>query len=487
MPGRCRACDAEVATEARFCARCGVAVAASCATCGAAVSGGSRFCRSCGAPVDAAGGADIGELRTVTVLFADMSGSVATFHRQDAESTTDQVNSVLAAMVGAVTEHGGTVDRFLGDGLLALFGAPEAHEDDPIRAVAAALELCQRVAATGAAATCGLNTGPVYVGRVGSAVHSESTVIGPGVNLAARLQGQADRGEVLLAAETARHCRGVFELAERTVQVKGIPEPVTAYAATRRAGEPLARRVRGEHGAPTIGRDDELAALDRVMGELVGGRGGAVLVIGEAGLGKSRLVAETRQRAGGNAIVLEGRCAELGASPFRPFADAIRGHLRWDPSTPIETRIADVARLGMLADPDDVVVALALRSLLGLGADDDASWAALPPPQRQREIFRAVRLLLRALTAEAPVLLVVEDVHWADPASVALTAELFSTVADVPLLVLCAYRPVRDHAAWTLSAEADSRCPDRVTRLALRELDSGDCQAIAHALLGVSD
>ncbi|HEX4906417.1 MAG TPA: AAA family ATPase [Acidimicrobiales bacterium] len=487
MGRRCPACDVEVAAEARYCEQCGSSVGRSCASCGADLGVRARFCSSCGASVGIDGGDDAGELRTVTVLFADMSGSVAAFHGQDAEATTEQVNSVLEAMAGAVMEHGGSVDRFLGDGLLALFGAPEAHEDDPVRAVAAALELCRRVADTGAAATCGLNTGPVYVGRVGSESHSESTVIGPVVNLAARLQGQADRGEVLVAAETARHCRGVFDLAERTLQVKGISEPVTAYAVAPLMGEPLARRPRGDHGAPTIGRDDELAVLDRVMGDLGGGRGAVVLVTGEAGLGKSRLVAEALRRASEETMVLEGRCAELGASPFRPFADAIRGHLGWDPSTPTDVRVADVARLARTADPDDVVVTSALRSLLGLDVDDDPAWTALPPAQRQREVFRAVRLLVAALANETPVVLVVEDVHWADPASVALTAELFSTANDVPLVVLCAYRPARDLPAWTLSAEAHERCPGRVTRVALRELASQSCEAIAHAMLGGAD
>ena len=419
----------------------------------------------------------------MSVLFADMSGSVATFHGSDPESAADRVNEVLAAMVQSVTDHGGTVDRFLGDGLLALFGAREAHEDDPVRAVTAAVDLTRQVAALGVSATAGVNTGPVYVGQVGSARHAETTAMGPVVNLAARLQGQAGPGEVIVAAEAARHCGGAFHLVERALTIKGIPGPVTAYAVAGEKARPV-RRLRPNR-ARTIGREDELRRLDDAAAALGRGSGGAVLVVGEAGLGKSRLVAEVVERVAATASVLEGRCFESAAAALQPFADAIHGFLGWDPATPDDDRAADIERLASAVDGRDRSLAPALAAATGVRVDhEDGWWAELPSVQRQREMFRAVRLLIDGLGRQQPVVLVLEDLHWADVASIELTVDLLAVAAERPVLVVCAYRPAPEHPVAALAAQAELRCP-RTTQLVLRELDDGACAAIAAEVLGV--
>jgi class 3 adenylate cyclase/tetratricopeptide (TPR) repeat protein len=476
-----------VPSEAKFCDRCGSAIEARCERCGHPLRPGARFCSECGGPVQGASPSPpaIGELRTVSVLFADMAGSVATFHATDAESATDRVNQILEAMVAAVADHGGTVDRFLGDGLLALFGATEAREDDPVRAVRAALDLCHRVADLDAAATAGINTGGVYVGEIGSASHRETTAIGPVVNLAARLQGQATAGEVMVSAATARLCGERFDLEPRRLAIKGIPDPVDAFLVTGEATGPTRGRGAGVGGQiSVVGRDDELGRLGAAMEHLRDGQGSVALLVGDAGLGKSTLVEEALRQLPPDVTVLEGRCLESGTAAFHPFVDALRGHLTWGPSTVPAERAADVSRMVALADADEVA-AHALANLLGAGEERSSPvWAQLPPLQRQRETFRAVRLLLQGMLGDGPVVLVLEDLHWADGASLALVGELLPLPNEHPLAVVCTLRPLRDHPSWMLAAEADARCPTRTVQIVLTELDEGVCEALVADLLG---
>jgi predicted ATPase len=391
-----------------------------------------------------------------------MTGSVAASVGRDPETVTERVNEVLEAMAEAVLDGGGIVNRYLGDGMLALFGARDARESDPTKAVEAAKRICRRVAALGGAATAGINTGPVYIGRVGSERHSEVTAMGPVVNLAARLQGKAGPGEVLVSAETARLVGGAFELEERSLTVKGIDQPVHAYAVLADVARPE-RRV-GVRRSRLIGRDREVARLRRAIEELAGARGSVIAVVGEAGLGKSRLVSEALNEVPGAALVLEGRCIESGAAPYHPFRDALQQH------------DFDLELLDGLAR---TAIAVAIR---GDADYSDARWDELPPAQRQRETRRALVAVIQAVSAR-PVILVLEDLHWADPPSIAATADLFDVAGRQPLLVLCTYRPWREHPCWTLAAEATQRYPSGADMLALRELTAESCQQIAASLL----
>jgi class 3 adenylate cyclase/DNA-binding SARP family transcriptional activator len=235
-----------------------------------------------------------GENRLVTVLFADMSRSVETMRELHPEDAAALVNRLFGVMVDAVLKYEGQVDRFLGDGVLAVFGMLQAHEDDAERAIRAALEIREAVRKLGLEVTAGINTGAVYVGAVGPERHQERTVIGPVVNLASRLQEQARPGQLLVGETTHYQSRRAFEFASLSLALQGFPEPVRAYAVA--GALPRAEKARGIEGlrAELIGRERELALLQEALTAVESGQGRMVSLIGEAGVGKSRLVAELR-------------------------------------------------------------------------------------------------------------------------------------------------------------------------------------------------
>ncbi|MFP5330918.1 MAG: adenylate/guanylate cyclase domain-containing protein, partial [Acidimicrobiia bacterium] len=211
----------------------------SCQACGQDSTADARFCAQCGARLDGVGVPVVpvearstvmsqlrGEERLVTVVFADMTESVRRTTGLTPEAATDLVNPLLETMVELMHRYGGRIDRFLGDGVLAVFGVPAAHEDDPYRAVRAALDLRDRAADMGLAVTAGVNTGRVYFGPVGSDLHEELTVMGPVVNLAARFQGAAAANEIVLGKDTATHLTAAFDLTPVTLTIKGMAAPV---------------------------------------------------------------------------------------------------------------------------------------------------------------------------------------------------------------------------------------------------------------------
>src|SRR5437016_632930 len=246
-----------------------------------------------------------GERRIVTMLFCDVVGSTAMAERLDPEAWTDIMNEVFEQLIAPIDRYEGTTARLMGDAIFALFGAPIAHEDDPQRAVSAGLEI---VAAMGAYrekhvadpdrelnVRVGINTGPVVVGEVGSDLRVEYTAMGDAVNVAARMEQTAEPGTVQITADTARLVSVSFDLGPpRDVEVKGKAQPVAAHLVLGRKARSVPGRGADAHAAPLVGRDGEMEALRRVVDETIDGRGQMVALIGEAGLGKSRLIEETR-------------------------------------------------------------------------------------------------------------------------------------------------------------------------------------------------
>jgi class 3 adenylate cyclase len=304
-----------------------------------------------------------GEERLVTVVFADLTESVRRTSELSPEEATELVNPLLEAMVELMVRHGGRIDRFLGDGVLAVFGVPATHEDDPIRAVRAAIALRERAHSLDLSVSAGINTGRVYFGPVGSSLHEELTVMGPTVNLAARLQSAAGGDVVLVGEATEAHVRNAFHLARVTLMVKGLDEPVTGYRAESVVDHP--DKVRGIEGlrAGLVGRDTELGILHRSLD----GGGQTIFVVGEAGLGKTRLVSELNTLVaarGGN--WLEGRCLELTSHvPYAPFIDLLHRHLRTSGSDTLEGALTQSVRAGSLDEERVTQISPYLRELLG--------------------------------------------------------------------------------------------------------------------------
>ena len=324
---KCPNCQHENPPEAAFCMRCGTKLSLACANCGTSLPAGARFCMSCGQPVSVSTPADdarltrlvaatpaplaekmhaahlAGERKVVTALFADVVGSTALAEHMDAEDWTLIMNRAFDLISQAIHRYEGTIARLMGDAILAFFGAPVTHEDDPARAARAALDLlaavhefareARRDYGIEFAMRVGLNTGPVVVGEVGSDLKYEYTAMGDAVNLAARMQSAARPMAVLISENTHRFVAPAFECVDLgEIEVKGKSEPVRVYEVVGVKTEP--GRLRGLAGleSPMVGRDAELSALLQLSAAAQAGLGRAALVIGEPGLGKTRLIAE---------------------------------------------------------------------------------------------------------------------------------------------------------------------------------------------------
>jgi class 3 adenylate cyclase len=387
----------------------------SCPSCQARVAPGQRFCSQCGsalAPADAA----VGERRFATFLFADVAQSTAIAERLDPEDWTAIMNGAFAFMNAAVSRYGGTVSRLMGDAVLALFGAPQAHEDDAERAVRAGLEIQQsaRVYAQTVrrrwgvefALRVGINTGTAVLAVVGDAIRNEYTAMGDAANVAARLQSSAEPGTVLISADTQRLVAGLFDFNARgAIEVKGKQTPVDSFEVVGVRAAP--GRTRGLEGVSSalVGRERELAVLRERLVALERGRGAVVVIVGEAGLGKSRLVAELRRLRDAapepGIAWYEARAISYGQSipyfPWRQLARQMIGAGEMDDPTTMRDKLAAfVERLGLGG------AGLPFYETL-LAIDDEASrseLAGVPGDTVVEGVAGAVMNALRALMHE---------------------------------------------------------------------------------------
>lgn len=462
-----------------------------CPSCDTETAPGSRFCNHCGAPLPVAAPSQ-DETRLVTVLFADMSGSVGATEGLDPETAVERVNEALEIMSTEVIAHGGRVDRYLGDGVLALFGAPRASEDDPQRAIAAALAMVARVRARGCDLTVGINTGETYIGRVGSDAHRERTVMGPVVNLAARLQGSCAPGEIVAGESTWRLTRRAFEFEPREVAIKGLGEPVSAYRVIR--ARPRPEQARGLEGlrAELVGRELELDRLTEALDRAHEGEGRAVTVVGEAGVGKTSLVAAVRRLAEARAddsLWLEGRCLESTASTrYAPFVDLLRQ--RFDPAgglacvDAVGEELATLADEGALAEDRIEDVLVPLLDLLSLPDPRVVAFGELPPHQVKSRTFLALLSYLSALASRRVLILLLDDLHWADSLTLELVPRLVQSLMESRALLLCVQRPSQEHASRHLVSLVARHAAGRHVDLQLLPLDHGAARRLVFELLG---
>lgn len=434
------------------------------------------------------------ERRDVTALFADLVGSTALGERLDPEELKLVVGDAVARMVTAVEAFGGTVKDLAGDGVLALFGAPVAHEDDAERAIRAGLRIIDDVGEFGREVAeawgidalnvrVGINTGPVITGAIGAGDRVEFGAMGDAVNVAARLQSHAEPGSVLIGETTHQAVRDRFTFTDgQAFDLKGKTEQVTAYAID---GPPDGTAARRDAGSPArmVGRDAEMARAKSSIEAVATGAGGAAFISGEPGIGKTRMVHELRRAFGavtpehGRSLWLEGRCVSYGGSmPYWPFRDLLRSWLGVGDDEPdLRVRVAlrrQVDRLsGMRAD--EAVPYLA--ALLGLApaAGEAERLEQLSPEALQYRTFEVVRSTLRHLAEDGPVAMVIEDLHWADATSVQLLEQVIADTEDAALLVVCTLRPERDHAAWRLKEDVARTFPHRFLEVTLEAL-SGD-------------
>jgi predicted ATPase/class 3 adenylate cyclase len=394
-----------------------------------------------------------GERKQVTVLFADVAGFTTLAEQLDPEIVHDMINRCFERITAEVHRFEGTINQYTGDGVMALFGAPIAHEDSPRRAVHAALGIQRAIRDVAQALQAerglslqmriGVHTGLVVVGKIGDDLRMDYTAVGDTTNLAARLQQMAQPGSVLISAATQQHVAGFFETrALGELQVKG-RAPVQTFEVLRPRGRRTRFDVAVERGlTPLVGRERELATLRERFREVKAGRGQVVGIAGEAGIGKSRLVLEFRRalaQAGEAVTWLEGHCISFGqASPFLPLIELLRENFQIDEVDGEPEIIAkveqDMRRMGELEASIP-----AIRSLLSVDPGDPAL-AAMEGAARRRHLFAALRALSLRGARLRPLVLVVEDLHWIDTSSEEFLTFMLDAVAGVPLLLLVTYR-----------------------------------------------
>lgn len=476
-----------------------------CPNCGTVNPQHNRFCNACGT---ALGGGPAGESarRVATVLFADMTGFTAMSESLDPEEVHEITNDFLRSLTACVHRYGGTVDKYIGDEIMALFGAPRAHEDDPERALATALEMLQSLRAVNERLAqrlpeprrlhAGINTGLVIAGRVGDTNRSEYTVLGDTVNLASRLCDLAEPGQVFVSESTYRHTRHVFGFKQlEPVRVKGKAEPVPLYELLGRRSRRESRRGLPGLRARLVGRDAELAQLSAAVERLEQGSGGLVTVTGPAGAGKTRLLGEARLAAARRRVKwAQAACASLGlGGSLGVWGDLVRQILgvgqtadRRSVSMRISTsmRIATTGTSVISLDELRGAEASLSRLLhLDLSAEERQRLGGPDEEALRRRLFMAVRDLIEAEAGRQPLALVLDDLHWCDSASLGLLSYVLESTARVPLLVVTAFRSDAEVRGDLEEAVARAAPPARVD-IELQPLSPGDSAALAAELIG---
>ena len=480
----CPRCHAENREGRRFCGECGQSFALPCPFCGFVNEGNEKFCGGCGAP--SVGSRDApqarfaspetytpkhlaekiltsksaleGERKQVTVLFADLKGSMELLADRDPEEARKILDPVLERMMEAVHRYEGTVNQVMGDGIMALFGAPLAHEDHAVRACYAALRMQESVRryadgvrrehAVAVHIRVGLNSGEVVVRAIGSDLRMDYTAVGQTTHLAARMEQLADPGSILLTTDTLALGEGFVEVTSLgPMAVKGLAAPLEVYELTGVSAVRSRLQAAAVRGLSRfVGRDAEIGHLHRALEQARQGQGQVAVVVGEAGVGKSRLVFELihSHRVEGWPV-LETRSVSYGkATSYLPVIDLLKGYFRiGDRDTHREIREKATGKILTLDRALEPTLP-ALLDLLDVPVDDH-QWQAFDPPQRRQRTLDAVKRLLLREAQVQPLLVVFEDLHWIDSETQALLDSLIESLPAVRLLLLVNYRPEYSH------------------------------------------
>jgi predicted ATPase/class 3 adenylate cyclase len=446
-----------------------------------------------------------GQRRSVTILFTDLTGFTELSARTDPEDLYDLMQQYLRVLINAVYRYEGMVDKLTGDGLMALFGAPIAHENNAERAVLAAIDMQRDLqqlnqelgTQLGIALQMriGLHAGAVIVGGIGSNMLMNYTAIGDTVNLARRIEEAAPSGAILVSDAVYRQTRVLFDYTQVTVlNPKGVHHPVLAYRALGVKAQP--GRVRGIEGlhAPMIGRERELTRLQTAVERLLEEQVGELLMVtGEAGLGKSRLIAEFKARLDLTRLhVLEGQSLAYRRSiPYWVFQDLFRHLLDVATDAPearLRARLREVtvARLGERAE----AVLPFLEMLFALAPSDPAAaerLAYLDAGQLRRQIFLASRAWILAEAQHKPLVILLEDLHWADESSLDLLRFWLDGLSEAPVVMVAVSRQVQDSALAEMVTWAEQHLGTRFERVALQSLSQRQSAALLDQLLALPD
>ena len=436
-----------------------------CPRCGTVAPDGARFCASCGNEL--ATGAPREERKLVSILFVDIVGSTAHADGADPEDVRDRNQLYYDEVRSRIEQYGGALEKYIGDAVMAIFGAPRAHGDDPERALRAALGIRDAIgrSQTELEIRIGVDTGEVVGGAAPGAHAAEYTVTGDAVNVAARLQQAAEPGEVVVGARTRRLASEAFDFSPMPpLELKGKAAAVEAWRLLRAL--PERPRVRGSE-TPLVGRRRELAMLEAALDEAAEGHAILVGLSGEAGIGKSRLALELRSRATamGFASVWSTAQSYAISFPFHVLEPLVSELIDRRPGTTLGDALRET--VGDISDGTIAAQAAVLADMAGeADATDRSLLADMTPEARKRLVVQALSAVLGARARERPQLIVLDDLHWVDAASLEVLEELLALVADLPVVVLALYRP-----GWTNPWSARSAY-QQVNLDRLRETDA---------------
>ncbi|MGD9332014.1 MAG: adenylate/guanylate cyclase domain-containing protein, partial [Desulfobacterales bacterium] len=512
---KCKRCDWVNDTDASYCNVCGTVLQRSRCGCGQENRPGSRFCKSCGRHLHAEQSAgdrppsagsmipgtalqthltrtgDLlgGERRHVTVLFTDLCGYTALSERLDPEEVKEIIALVFNAVAEIVNRYEGFIEKFIGDAIMAVFGALRAHEDDPIRAVRAAREIHQWVAQRSAreqerigtplAMHTGINTGLVILGHL-NADHGTHGISGDTVNLAARMSELGREGDILVGQDTFLQCQGWFRFETLApVQVKGKVEPLPIYRVLSSREQPRkVHRIFGRRGA-MIGRQAEMDLLTETIARVGDGQGAVVCISGAAGTGKSRLLEEFRQSLGQTPVGWhEGHAYPYASNiPYAPVIDMLNlaCHIQEGDSPGVVRKKIEYNLAGLLDSRKEQLPYIG--NLLGLHYPQ---LVGISPEYWRSCLKKAIEALLRGISRLGPVVICIEDLHWADPSSVELLRAMAGK-EDLPLMLICTFRKT-----FSLYGEKspDSK-PRHLIEIKINDLSPEQTQQMVQSMLGI--
>jgi class 3 adenylate cyclase/tetratricopeptide (TPR) repeat protein len=509
---QCPKCQHENPSEAKFCEACAAPLARLCPNCKAPASPSAKYCSQCGHALSSNGdnnryssprnytpqhlvdkiltsrAALEGERKQVTVLFADIKGSMEVITDRDLEDAQRLLHAVVERMIEAVHRYEGTVNSVLGDGIMALFGAPLAHEDHAVRACYAALSMqesiarysdeVQRTHGVPIMVRVGVNSGEIVISAIGNDLHMEYTVVGQTVHLASRMEQMAKPGSVITTADTHHLAEGYIAMKSLgPVPVKGLADPVQIYEVT--GAGPARTRLQAAAGRGLtrfVGRDVELEQLRRAQQLASQGHGEIVAIIGQAGVGKSRLMHEfihsdeTRKW-----LVLESNSTSYGhATPYLPIIELLRDYFKIDAREDKQSIREKVSGKILTLNPSLQDAILPVLDLLN-ALDDDHPFRALDPQQHRQSTYQAIIRLVLSENRVQPIVAIFEDLHWYDSLTLGLLNELVVRAQDARLLLVVSYRPeYRDE--W--------KNRPNYRQLHLNPLASESLAALLQALLG---
>ncbi len=445
-----------------------------------------------------------GERKQVTVMFADISGFTTMDEKLDPEEVRCMINGCFERLGMVIDRYEGHIDKFIGDGIMALFGMHTTHENDPERALRAALDMMSTLAEFNAehagrltkplALHFGINSGLVISGGIGTSQRQDYSVMGDPVNLASRLEGLSEAGEILVGENTYRLTAPLFEFeALKPVKVKGKEKPAPLYRLIKAKTVPGQVRGRERLFSPLVGRQNEMSILEKALANAQNGQGSVISIIGESGLGKSRLVAELglKCKLKGQVNWAEGVAISYGQSDSYLSARHLFCNLLGvaPEALPAEVALALRSEVDSLFLEPAVDIYPFLGHLLGVSLPREAARRVkyLEGEALHRQILQSVRRYISAKAGPQPLILVWEDLQWVDPSSLDLLEALSGLIQQNPLLLILVYRPRRERRIWAFHKKVAAMLGQDFTCIELSPLTIEESKQLLNNLLGVGN